>query len=466
MKKLLLSLFIVLAGGSAYAQRTQDVVHLHNGSIIRGEVIEHVPGADVKVRTADGSVFVYKSSEIEKIEKENVKADPKAGGHRGLDFTIDAGWHLATKGEGNTVSAEIGLGKRFNKNFYWGIGSGVYIPTGDDGDPQIPITSDFKVYFPLRSSSIVPGGLLRVGYVINTAGDVTVGSGRYEQTVEMPDAVMLQVMPSMQIPVSNTVDFNLAVGYTHFFPTKGGGGNGAFSIRTGFGFHKSSIKKPKKPIRDRGMQFTLEGGNVGFGGKMDNAWQGLLAFTYKLNPKLSVGIGGGYEYVHDYEKSGFIEETAMRGGDVISSSTRDLSMMCIHIGKVFARGTYRFTDARLSPYVTCDAGMRIYSFENELYGDLNMYVEDEDEHVGDPSMGFYAAPAVGLSLRTSNNTYLELKVGYSLVVPTSEKSIEYEGGYGSNETLYTMTAKSLNLSAPFALIGFTHTFNWGSGWFK
>ena len=197
MKKLLLSLFIVLAGGSAYAQRTQDVVHLHNGSIIRGEVIEHVPGADVKVRTADGSVFVYKSSEIEKIEKENVKADPKAGGHRGLDFTIDAGWHLATKGEGNTVSAEIGLGKRFNKNFYWGIGSGVYIPTGDDGDPQIPITSDFKVYFPLRSSSIVPGGLLRVGYVINTAGDVTVGSGRYEQTVEMPDAVMLQVMPSI-----------------------------------------------------------------------------------------------------------------------------------------------------------------------------------------------------------------------------------------------------------------------------
>ena len=116
MKKLLLSLFIVLAGGSAYAQRTQDVVHLHNGSIIRGEVIEHVPGADVKVRTADGSVFVYKSSEIEKIEKENVKADPKAGGHRGLDFTIDAGWHLATKGEGNTVSAEnsyaIGNGNR------------------------------------------------------------------------------------------------------------------------------------------------------------------------------------------------------------------------------------------------------------------------------------------------------------------------------------------------------------------
>lgn len=465
MKKLLLSLSLTLACLSTFAQRTQDVVHLHNGSIIKGDVIEHVPGGNLKIRTADGSVFVYNSSEIEKIENETIEKNTKEGRHRGLDFNIDAGWHLSTNGNGNTVSAEIGLGKRFNKNFYWGIGSGIYIPTGDNNDPQIPITSDFKVYFPLKSSSIVPGGLLRVGYVINTAGDITVDYGRREEAIEVPDAIMLQIMPSMQIPVSKKVDFNLAVGYTHMFPTKGGEGSGAFSIKTGFSFHKSDVPKPQKPTRDKGMQLTVEGGNVGFGGKISNAWQGNIAFTYKLNPKWSFGIGGGYEYVHDFEESDFFSYTSERNGEIQNEYSSDLGMTCIHTGKIFARGTYRFTDAKLSPYVTCDAGMRIYSFENNPYDDLNMQIEDEGEHIDSPSMGFYAAPAVGLSLRITNNSYLELKVGYSLVSPISKKSIDYESGYGNRETLNHVTTKSLKLSAPFASIGFTHTFNWGENWF-
>ena len=76
---------------------------------------------------------------------------------------------------------------------------------------------------------------------------------------------MIQIMPTLEIPLSKRVDFNLGVGYTHFVPTKGSGSSGAFSMRTGFSFHKSPIRKPKKPTRDRGMQVTLEGGKVNFG---------------------------------------------------------------------------------------------------------------------------------------------------------------------------------------------------------
>ena len=55
---------------AAVAQEMQDVVYLKNGSIIRGIVIEQVPGKSLKIRTKDGSVFVYTMEEVEKITKE------------------------------------------------------------------------------------------------------------------------------------------------------------------------------------------------------------------------------------------------------------------------------------------------------------------------------------------------------------------------------------------------------------
>jgi len=57
---------------AAYSQNQtlQDAVYLKNGSIIRGTVMEMVPGKNVKVQMADGSLFVYDMNEVEKISKE------------------------------------------------------------------------------------------------------------------------------------------------------------------------------------------------------------------------------------------------------------------------------------------------------------------------------------------------------------------------------------------------------------
>lgn len=49
---------------------TEDVVYLKNGSIIRGVIIEQVPGVSLKIKTKDGSVFFYKMEEVDKITKE------------------------------------------------------------------------------------------------------------------------------------------------------------------------------------------------------------------------------------------------------------------------------------------------------------------------------------------------------------------------------------------------------------
>lgn len=47
-----------------------DVVYLKNGGVRRGIIIEQVPGESLKIKTNDGSVYVFKMDEISKITKE------------------------------------------------------------------------------------------------------------------------------------------------------------------------------------------------------------------------------------------------------------------------------------------------------------------------------------------------------------------------------------------------------------
>ncbi len=47
-----------------------DVVYLKNGSIIRGTLLDQDPTKFVKIQTADGSIFVFKIEEIEKVTRE------------------------------------------------------------------------------------------------------------------------------------------------------------------------------------------------------------------------------------------------------------------------------------------------------------------------------------------------------------------------------------------------------------
>lgn len=65
MKKLLISLTLLTFVLSAFAQGNyRDVVHLKNGSIIKGIIIEQVPSKQLKIETAEGNVFVYQMDEI------------------------------------------------------------------------------------------------------------------------------------------------------------------------------------------------------------------------------------------------------------------------------------------------------------------------------------------------------------------------------------------------------------------
>lgn len=74
MKKVVLLILLgLLVSLSMAAQQFLDVVHLKNGGMVKGVIIEQVPGESLKIQTADGSVFVYQMSEVEKISKEAVQ---------------------------------------------------------------------------------------------------------------------------------------------------------------------------------------------------------------------------------------------------------------------------------------------------------------------------------------------------------------------------------------------------------
>lgn len=74
MKKIAFLVTALLLSVVIYSQQNNliDVVYLKNGSILRGIIIEQVPNELIKLQTADGNIFVYQTSEIEKITKETI----------------------------------------------------------------------------------------------------------------------------------------------------------------------------------------------------------------------------------------------------------------------------------------------------------------------------------------------------------------------------------------------------------
>jgi len=65
--------FIALLECNAQNTKLQDVLYLKNGSVIKGNVIEQIMDSIVKIEIIDGSLFVFKMNEVEKIIKEKVQ---------------------------------------------------------------------------------------------------------------------------------------------------------------------------------------------------------------------------------------------------------------------------------------------------------------------------------------------------------------------------------------------------------
>ena len=178
--RFIFTICLLIIGINTYAQKSaNDVVYLKNGSVIRGTVLEYIPSKTLKIKTADGSIFVYNASECDSIKKgavENVPNNP---------FTMFQQYKERQKIKRNTPRAKFtnkcyyagifefdhligqsqydifyyktnyqlvtlnGIhlinGVQFLKNFYVGIGTGINFNSNDE---MIDYNSDFKLSFP------------------------------------------------------------------------------------------------------------------------------------------------------------------------------------------------------------------------------------------------------------------------------------------------------------------------------
>lgn len=383
------------------------------------------------------------------------------GKHRGLDFSISAGYNAGVGDmKGSTfLPLEFGLGKQFHPNLYVGMRSGAWVAISDKASAQIPIMSDFKVMFPgATEGKLKPIINARLGYLLNIEGDKEIKAndgmgGTISTTIKSCDMIVMEIMPGIQIPLSKTTDFILSAGYTHGFATKSGGGSGGyFSVKTAFNFHKRDTKKAKAlrekvDTRDKGLQLTIEGE---LNNRERTGGGGNLVLTYKINPHISVGLGGGYHAFSPFNKDGEDIQYANKYSyyDSSLSETQYAYKGSPEMYTFFARGNYRLLDKRLSPIGTIDLGMRKYKWNDEY----EPYGYELKEYLKAPDSSFFVAPAIGASLRTTKNSYLELKVGYNIASNLKAQK------YGDFEKDVYYSTKSKSMSYGFISIGFTHTF--------
>lgn len=121
---------VMLLTSAAFGQQTQDVIHLKNGSVIRGTIIEQIPGVSVKIETADGNVFVYNMTEIAKITKETARpvGGTRIQGQKSPALAFVLSFFI------------VGLGQHYNGEYTKGIiqevaaigGAVMYLATWED----------------------------------------------------------------------------------------------------------------------------------------------------------------------------------------------------------------------------------------------------------------------------------------------------------------------------------------------
>ena len=70
MKKIITLLLLINFTFTFAQDKTRDVLYLKNGSVIKGSITEMNPSTGIKIKTSDGSLFVYKMDEVLKTEKE------------------------------------------------------------------------------------------------------------------------------------------------------------------------------------------------------------------------------------------------------------------------------------------------------------------------------------------------------------------------------------------------------------
>lgn len=207
--RVVLCALFVSIGVIAHAQKAkQDAVYLHNGSMVRGEVIERITDSHVKIQTVDGSLWVFQMDEVKEITsvdkfRAQRSIEPSKKGFYSLtDVGAIAG--RSTHGNGVAASLQTVGGYRFNEHL--SVGGGAGLENFEVG--LAPIFGEGRFYLLKRNFS--PFIALQGGYSvpINNYEDY---NGNWVQK----GGVMMNANLGVRNYLSNNVALVISAGFRH-----------------------------------------------------------------------------------------------------------------------------------------------------------------------------------------------------------------------------------------------------------
>jgi hypothetical protein len=157
--------FEVTAAGNEY----EDVMYLNDGSVIRGIIVERVPGETYKIEIAGGSVLVVDADEVERIAKERraTETDEKlyvghVWGYRPFLFAFQPVFGMNIEGGESLIlyGAEFKVGYRVIDLYAAGLGFGY---NRLDEQNRVPIYFHNRLTY-YRTSSTGIYTYINVGY--------------------------------------------------------------------------------------------------------------------------------------------------------------------------------------------------------------------------------------------------------------------------------------------------------------
>lgn len=163
-KQFVFVLLLVLIVLPAFSQKAKDAVYLKNGSIIYGKLLE-ISDNVYKIQTSDGSLFNFKSDEVDKFVKETPRFESRKSS--GPGFALEGG--LLVGSQNSEVNAPFSFNIILNitsstRNIF-GIGSGVEFL----GSTFSPVFIEVKRL--LNEKKTAPFVFMRGGALIHTGGD-------------------------------------------------------------------------------------------------------------------------------------------------------------------------------------------------------------------------------------------------------------------------------------------------------
>jgi hypothetical protein len=157
------------------AQKNRDVLYLKTGSTINGKLIE-ISDDIYKIQVADGSIYFYKASEVEKFAKETAFFEARKAD--GFGFALEAGLLAGAQNTSyeDPFSFNLLAGYTIKTKNIINVGSGVEFI----GKPLTPLFLEYKRL--LTDKKTTPFFFARGGALMHLGGGDEEPATRYDYT--------------------------------------------------------------------------------------------------------------------------------------------------------------------------------------------------------------------------------------------------------------------------------------------